>query len=77
MINPSQVQEQMEVVGSDKQHVGVVDHCDNDRIKLTRNDPAAGGQHHTIELSMVDRIDGNRVCLNVPAAQARQQWQPA
>ncbi len=77
MINPSDVRERMEVVGSDGQHVGTVDHCDGNRIKLARSDPAAQGQHHYIDLSDADRIDGNRVCLSVPAQQAMQSWQTA
>ncbi len=77
MINPGQVREHMDVVGADGKHIGTVDHCDGNRIKLTRNDPAAGGQHHMIELSMVDRVDGNRLCLSVPAEHAMQQWQTA
>jgi hypothetical protein len=77
MINRSQVRERMEVVGADGKHVGTVDHCASDRIKLARNDPAAQGQHHYIDLSMVDRVDGNRLCLSVAADQAMQQWQTA
>jgi hypothetical protein len=77
MINPSQVRERMEVVGDDGKHVGTVDHCENDRIKLARNDPAAQGQHHYIDMALVDRVDGNRLCLSVPAGQAMQQWQTA
>jgi hypothetical protein len=77
MINPSQVRERMEVVGADGKHVGTVDHCDSDRIKLARNDPAAQGQHHYLDLSMVDRVDGNRLCLSMPADEAMQQWQAA
>ena len=77
MINSNQVREKMEVVGSDGKHVGVVDHCENDRIKLAKYDPAAGGQHHYIDLSDVDRVDGNRLCLSVRADQAMQNWQPA
>lgn len=77
MIKPSQVREQMEVVGSDGKHVGTVDHCEDDRIKLARNDPAAQGQHHYIPLAQADHIDGNRVCLTVSADQAMQQWETA
>ena len=77
MINSNQVREHMEVVGSDGGHVGVVDHCESDRIKLAKNDPAAQGQHHFVDLSDVDRIDGNRVCLRMSADEAMQRWQPA
>lgn len=77
MINPSQVRERMPVVGADDKHVGTVDHCESDRIKLARNHPAAQGQHHDIDLSLVDRVEANRLCLRVPADQARRQWQMA
>jgi hypothetical protein len=77
MINSNQVREKMEVVGSDGKHVGVVDHCEGNRIKLAKNDPAAQGQHHYIDLADADRVDGNRVCLRAPADQVMQGWQPA
>ena len=77
MISSNQVREQMEVVGSDGRHVGVVDRCESDRIKLAKNDPAAQGQHHYVDLSEVDGIDGNRVRLRVSADEAMQRWQPA
>ena len=77
MIDSNQIRNKMEVVGSDGKHVGVVDHCENDRIKLAKNDSAAGGQHHYIDLYDVDRVDGNRLCLSVRADQAMQNWQPA
>lgn len=46
MVDASQIQEHMEVKGSDGKHVGTVDHMENGRIKLTKSDPASGGQHH-------------------------------
>jgi hypothetical protein len=77
MISANQVREKMEVVGSDGKHVGTVDRCEDDRIKLAKNDPAAQGQHHYLDLGDVDRIDGDKVCLSVPADQAMQRWQAA
>lgn len=70
MINPSQIIEHMEVVGSDGQHVGTVDKL---AIKLTKSDPAAQGQHHILPLDTVASIEGGKLVLNVPAAQAAQQ----
>ena len=35
-MNPSEIKEHMEVVGTDGKHVGTVDHLDGDRLKLTR-----------------------------------------
>lgn len=70
-----QIREHMEVVGSDGQHVGTVDHTDGNRIKLTkRDDPDGSGQHHHyLPMSCVGAIDGNRVKLNIPASEAKQQ----
>lgn len=74
MIDPNDIREHMEVVGSDGEHVGTVDHCEGpDIIKLTKNDPAAGGEHHYIPLAWVDRID-QRVHLAHPGNEARAHW---
>lgn len=73
MANASQIREHMEVVGSDGQHVGTVDRVEGDRIKLTKNDPQAQGQHHYIPLNTVASVEQNAVRLNLPAEQARQQ----
>jgi hypothetical protein len=74
MIDPNDIREHMEVVGSDGEHVGTVDHCEGPNIiKLTKSDPAAGGQHHYIPLAWVDRID-QRVHLAHPGNDARARW---
>ncbi len=65
----------MDVVGSDSEHLGTVDHVDHNRIKLRRNDPASEGQHHWLAQDMIAAVDGNAVRLAVPASQARQSWQ--
>ena len=75
MINASQIREHMEVVGSDGKHVGTVDHVEGDRIKLTKNDPAAQGQHHYLPLNVISTIDQNKIRLNQTASQAQQMWQ--
>ena len=70
----SAIREHMEVTGSDGQHVGTVDKVENGaRIKLTRKDPAAGGEHHYLPLDLVSSV-GETVQLSVRAAQAMQQW---
>ena len=69
-----QIREQMEVVGSDDQHVGTVDRTVSDRIILTRSDPEAGGVHHSLSCSDIDRVEGDRVILDCSAEQARQRW---
>ncbi len=41
----------MEVVGSDGEHVGTVDHAESaDRVVLTGDDPEAGGKPHVISV---------------------------
>lgn len=67
MIDVTKIEEHMEVVGSDGQHVGTVD---NVGIKTTKNDPAAHDQHHYIKLAMIQSIDGGKLVLSIPAAQA-------
>ena len=67
MVDVTQIEEHMEVVGSDNQHVGTVD---NIGLKLTKNDPAAHGQHHYVKLEKVSAIQGGKVVLSVPAAEA-------
>ena len=73
MIDVSKITEHMEVVGSDGQHVGTVDKL---AIKLTKNDPTAHGQHHILSLDTVASIEGGKLILNVPAAQAAQVEKP-
>jgi hypothetical protein len=68
------VRERMEVVGSDGAHIGTVDHVRNDRIELARNDPNAGGVHHTIPCKWIDKVD-DKVCLNLTAAEATRRWE--
>jgi hypothetical protein len=73
MADASQIAEHMEVVGSDGLHVGTVDHVDGQRIKLTKSDQAAGGQHHFIHLDSVASVD-EKVKLNRTAAEAKDEW---
>jgi hypothetical protein len=68
-----QVREHMDVVGSDGQPVGTVDKVRGDKIILTKNDPQAGGHHHSIPCSWIQSVD-ERVTINKTAEQARQQW---
>lgn len=77
MVKPSDIREHMEVVGSDGKHVGTVDHLEGaNRIKLTKQDPNAGGRHHYISLDWVDHVDAH-VHLNKTCADAMAQWQTA
>ena len=74
MVDKAEIKEHMEVVGSDGQHVGTVDHLDGDRIKLARSDPGAGGHHHYLHIDLVQSAGGGKVVLNRTAAQARDEW---
>jgi hypothetical protein len=74
MADSTQIQEHMEIVGSDGEHVGTVDRLDGARIKLTRTDPAAGGEHHFIHVDSVEAVEGGKVRLNRTGAQARDEW---
>ena len=68
------IEEHMEVVGSCGKHVGTIDHLDdNDTIKLTKNDPAAGGVHHFIPRDWVESVD-DKVHLNKDCAAAQREW---
>ncbi|HEY0044036.1 MAG TPA: DUF2171 domain-containing protein [Allosphingosinicella sp.] len=67
------VREHMDVVGSDGSHVGKVDKLSGDRIILAKNDPSAGGLHHSVPCSWVDKVEGG-VTLNRTADQAMAEW---
>ena len=70
MIDPNQIAEHMEVVGSDGVHVGTVDKL---AVKLTKKDPAAQGQHHILNVELVASVEDGKLKLAMPAAEAMQQ----
>lgn len=74
MADAAAIREHMEVLGSDGGHVGTVDKVEGQRLKLTRNDPAAQGEHHYIHLDMVAAVEGGEVRLTRTAAQAKDEW---
>jgi hypothetical protein len=65
--------EQMEVVGSDGEHIGTVDKVRGDRIILTKSDPNAGGMHHSIPCSWIENCD-DKVTINKTAKEAIAAW---
>ncbi|QJU58959.1 DUF2171 domain-containing protein [Sphingomonas sp. AP4-R1] len=69
----AQVQEHQEVVGSDGQHVGTVDHVRGDRIKLTKSDQDARGHHHSIPSSWLVSVD-DKITISKTADQAKAHW---
>ena len=77
MFKSLDVQDHMEVVGSDDEHVGTVDHKESpDRIILTKDDPKAGGRPHLISIKWVDYVD-DKIHLNKPSRRAMTEWQVA
>jgi hypothetical protein len=77
MFNKSEIKEHMEVLGSDGQHVGTVDHLEGSSdIKLAKSDPKAGGKHHLIPLAWVAHVD-QHVHLNRMSKDVQQQWKTA
>lgn len=77
MVKAQEIHHHMEVVGSDGAHVGTVDHMEGAKwIKLTKNDPQAGGEHHLIPLKWVDHID-NQIHLSKASADVMNHWQSA
>jgi hypothetical protein len=64
MADLSKVKEHMEIVAPDGGHVGTVDKVEGDRIKLTKREGSAQGNHHRyVSASSVAAVEGNRVRL--------------
>jgi hypothetical protein len=77
MFKSLDVQDHMEVVGSDGEHVGTIDHKESaDRIILAKDDPNAGGRPHLISIKWVDYVDA-KIHLNKPSKKAMMEWQVA
>ena len=68
-----EIREHMEVIGADGVHLGTVDKCEGDRIKLTKADSGMGsheGHHHYISRGLVAEVEGDKVRLSATAANA-------
>ena len=77
MVKSQDIKEHMEVLGSDGQHVGTVDHLEGaDKIKLAKSDPKSGGQHHFIPVAWVTKVDAH-VHLSKSSQDVTKQWQSA
>lgn len=74
MIQPSDIREHMEVVGSDGGHVGRVDHVVGDEIELAKLDLGSGLKHHMIPLTWVESVADQKVCLNLTKDAAKASW---
>jgi hypothetical protein len=66
MADLSQIHPDAEVIGADGVHIGVVDHIDGGRIKLTRMD-SVDGRHHFIDAGLIADIEGGKVRLSANA----------
>ncbi len=74
----SRLVKDMEVVGSDGQHVGIIDHVDGATMKLKRMDPASGGQHHLLPADLVTSVSADgKALLGIAAADAMKRWTAA
>jgi hypothetical protein len=73
MTQASEIREHMEVIGSDGEHVGKVDHVLGTEIELAKLDLGSGLKHHLIPLSWVDYVD-EHVHLNLTKDAAKASW---
>lgn len=71
-----QIRGQMEVVGSDGDHIGVVNKVVGDRLDVAKDGPAADGAHQEPPLRAVISVD-SKVHLDRSASTAAQDWRPA
>lgn len=75
-MNSTAIKEHMDVIASDGQKVGQVDHMEGrDKIRLARHD-APDGKHHLIPLDWVSKVD-EHVHLNKAAKDVQAQWSAA
>jgi len=75
MTDHSLINPHMDVISSDRKHVGKVDRLEgNDKIKLTKQSSPDGQHHHFIPLLWVDHVD-QHVHLNQSGADVTAHWQ--
>ncbi len=73
MAHAAQIKEHMDVIASDGEKIGTVDHLEgSDKIKLTKT-ASPDGKHHYVPLALVSRID-QHVHLSKAAGDIRAQW---
>jgi len=71
MVDLSQVQEHMEIIGADGVHLGTVDKVEGDRIKMTKADSGShGDHHHYLSRGLIAAVDGNQVRLSATSSSA-------
>ncbi len=69
----SRLVKDMEVVGSDGVHVGVIDRVDGTMMKLKRKDSMGGGQHHLLPVDLVKSAE-DKVMLSISSVEAMRRW---
>lgn len=74
MIQASQIREHMEVLGSDGEHVGKVDHVQGSDIELAKLDLGSGLKHHLIPITWVDHVEDDKLYLNMTKDAAKAGW---
>ncbi len=74
----SRLVKDMDVVGSDGQHVGIIDHVEGAMMELKLMDPASGGQHHLLPADRVTSVSADGKALpGMTAAEAMARWTAA
>jgi short-subunit dehydrogenase len=73
-VDKAKIHEHMKVRGSDGHPVGSVDRLEGEWIKLTKDNPEAPGEHHYIDLKEVRSVEGDVVCLDRTAEEAKRRW---
>jgi hypothetical protein len=67
------IKEHMDVIASDGNRIGRVDHVKGDEIELAKMDLETGFRHRMIPMSWVDHVD-EHVHLNLTEDQAKDRW---
>jgi len=76
MTNLPEIREGLEVYGSCGGRVGTVDRVEGRLLKLARDDPNAGGEHHYIPVLWVESV-GDAIHLSKTCDEATHTWQTA
>ena len=66
MTDLTAIKDQAQVIGADGVHVGIVDHVQGDKIKLTKQD-SVDQRHHYIPSSLVAEVEDGVVRLSANA----------
>ena len=70
MINPSQIHKRMDVVSSQNEPLGSVDHIEGSSLKLVRD---VVGQHHFVPIAWIGTID-DKIHLTRSAEEVERLW---